>query len=279
MTRIKQPCFSRRAILKTGGALVVSVGAPIAFDTVLGISAAHAQATAAKPPLTPDQLSSYIAVGADGKVSAFFGKMDMGQGLFVAIGQMVAEELDVPFKAVKVIMGDTATSVNQAARPAPASRTAASRCAAAAEAPVLVEMASQVRRKRTALSSMVSAPLQQRQASSYAGLIGVRYFQPTDWNKIRQPLTRPARPSEVLGAQDCRQRSRQDIALGVLPGGLRHRRQGTRYDARHDTPGGRRGVPERWTSSAISRAPGGRKKASSRRRGKEGRDQAAGGSR
>ena len=39
--------------------------------------------------------------------------MDMGHGLFVAIGQIVAEELDVPFKAVKVIMGDTATSVNQ----------------------------------------------------------------------------------------------------------------------------------------------------------------------
>ena len=39
--------------------------------------------------------------------------MDMGQGLFVAIGQMVAEELDVPFKAVTVLMGDTATSVNQ----------------------------------------------------------------------------------------------------------------------------------------------------------------------
>ena len=68
---------------------------------------------ARKPPLTPDQLSSYIAINADGSVSAFFGKIDMGQGLFVAIGQMVAEELDVPFKAVTVIMGDTATSVNQ----------------------------------------------------------------------------------------------------------------------------------------------------------------------
>ena len=39
--------------------------------------------------------------------------MDMGHGLHVAIGQIVAEELDVPFKAVKVYMGDTATSVNQ----------------------------------------------------------------------------------------------------------------------------------------------------------------------
>ena len=98
---------SRRALLKAGGALVVSIGMPVALDTALGIGGAFAQG--AKPPLTPDQLSSYIAVNADGTVSAFFGKMDMGQGLFVAIGQMVAEELDVPFKAVTVIMGDTAT--------------------------------------------------------------------------------------------------------------------------------------------------------------------------
>src|SRR5438477_5371405 len=114
MTKMENPAnFSRRSLLKAGGALVVSIGAPIAFDTVLGINAAHAQASATKPPLTPDQLSTFIAVNGDGSVSAFFGKMDMGQGLFTAIGQMVAEELDVSFKAVKVLMGDTATSVNQ----------------------------------------------------------------------------------------------------------------------------------------------------------------------
>ena len=103
--------LSRRAVLLGGGALVVSMGAPLGLETLLGLNAAFAQG--AKPPLTPDQLSSYIAVNADGTVSAFFGKMDMGHGLFVAIGQMVAEELDVPFKAVTVYMGDTATSVNQ----------------------------------------------------------------------------------------------------------------------------------------------------------------------
>src|SRR5436190_9250396 len=112
MTKMEKSAhFSRRSLLKAAGALVVSVGMPIGLDAVLGINEAFAQGT--KPPLTPDQLSSYIAVNADGTVSAFFGKMDMGQGLFVAIGQMVAEELDVPFKAVKVHMGDTATSVNQ----------------------------------------------------------------------------------------------------------------------------------------------------------------------
>src|SRR5437764_3146316 len=110
MTKMERD-FSRRSWLKAGGALVVSVGMPIGLDTMLGMNAALAQG--AKPPLTPDQLSSYIAVNADGTVFAFFGKMDMGQGLFVAIGQMVADELDVPFKSVTVIMGDTATSVNQ----------------------------------------------------------------------------------------------------------------------------------------------------------------------
>src|ERR1700731_2593992 len=107
----KTSSLTRRSVLLGGGALVVSIGAGVTLETVLSISQAYAQG--AKPPLTPDQLSSYIAVNADGRVAAFFGKMDMGQGLFVAIGQMVAEELDVPFESVTVIMGDTATSVNQ----------------------------------------------------------------------------------------------------------------------------------------------------------------------
>src|SRR6266852_6976233 len=112
MTNINKAMnLSRRSILQAGGAFVVSIGVPVSFDTVLGINASFAQG--ARPPLVPGELASYIAVNADGTVSAFFGKIDMGQGLFVAIGQMVAEELDVPFARVKVIMGDTATSVNQ----------------------------------------------------------------------------------------------------------------------------------------------------------------------
>ena len=107
----KTSSLTRRSVLLGGGALVVSVGAGVTLETVLSIGQAYAQG--AKPPLTPDQLSSYIAVNADGRVAAYFGKMDMGHGLHVAIGQIVAEELDVPFKSVRVFMADTATSVNQ----------------------------------------------------------------------------------------------------------------------------------------------------------------------
>jgi nicotinate dehydrogenase subunit B len=61
MTKMeKRANFSRRSALKAGGAFVVSIGMPIGLDTVLAINSAAAQGT--RPPLTPDQLSSYIAV-------------------------------------------------------------------------------------------------------------------------------------------------------------------------------------------------------------------------
>ena len=57
MTRHEKSAnFSRRALLKAGGALVVSIGAPIAFEDVCAADAATAVVT--KPALTPDQLSS-----------------------------------------------------------------------------------------------------------------------------------------------------------------------------------------------------------------------------
>src|SRR2546421_2083753 len=96
--------MDRREFFKTSGALVVSVAAP-SFDAV-------AQA-AGKPPLVPGELDSWIAVLPNGSVQAFFGKMDMGQGLDVGIAQVVAEELDVGFDKVAVLMGDTGTSCNQ----------------------------------------------------------------------------------------------------------------------------------------------------------------------
>ncbi len=117
---------------------------PIGLDTVLAVNRAFAQGT--RPPLVPDQLSSYIAINADGSVSAFFGKMDMGQGLYVSIGQIVAEELDVPFEAVNVLMADTRTSVNQggASGSTGIQRGGVQMRAAAAEARrVLVEMAAE----------------------------------------------------------------------------------------------------------------------------------------
>ncbi len=183
--------ISRRALLKGAGALVVSIGAPIGLETVLGISEAFAQASGTKPPLTPDQLSTYIAVNADGSVAAYFGKMDMGQGLFAAIGQIVAEELDVPFKAVKVLMGDTATSVNQGGASGSTGVQLGGkqlRMAAAEARRVLVDMAAeklgQPADALTVTYGVVHAKSDPTKKASYAELIGGRYFNVAlEWNK------------------------------------------------------------------------------------------------
>jgi CO/xanthine dehydrogenase Mo-binding subunit len=227
MTKLDKPShFSRRAILKGTGALVVSVGMPVGLDTVLAIRAAQAQG--ARPPLTPDQLSSYIAVNADGTVSAFFGKMDMGQGLFVAIGQIVAEEVDVSFGAVKVFMGDTATSVNQggASGSTGIQRGGVQMRMAAAEARrVLVEMAAERLAlppdQLTVTDGVVHAKNDAAKKVSYADLIGGRYFNvQLDWNKrmgnaLYAPgKAKPKKPSEhrIVGQRI----KREDVAPKVF---------------------------------------------------------------
>jgi len=60
-----------------------------------------------------DELDSWIAIGGDGRVTAYFGKMDMAKAVDVAWAQMVAEELDLPIAMVSVIAGDTAWTVDQ----------------------------------------------------------------------------------------------------------------------------------------------------------------------
>ena len=185
----KSSSFARRSVLLGGGALVVSIGAAVSLETVLSIGQAYAQGS--KPPLTPDQLSSFIAVNADGTVSAYFGKMDMGHGLNVAIGQMVAEELDVPFKTVKVIMANTDVTVNQGGASGSTGIQLGGkqmRMAAAEARRVLVEMAagllSTPADKLVVNDGVVSAADGKSERISYAQIIGGKYFNvQLDWNK------------------------------------------------------------------------------------------------
>ncbi len=197
--------FSRRALLKAGGALVVCIGTPLAFDPVR--AADDATAVGARPPLTPDQLSSYLAVNADGTVSAYFGKMDMGQGLSVAIRQMVAEELDVAFKSVEIFIGDTATSVNQGGASGSTGVQEGGRqmrMAAAEARRVLVEMAADKlglpADALTVTDGVVHGAADAGKKIGYAELIGGRYFNVhLAWNgKYGNPLYAPgkARPKD-----------------------------------------------------------------------------------
>src|SRR5690349_6267485 len=78
MNEMASLSFTRREMLIAAGALVVTVGGPLAM---LGDAAAQSAGVAfgdSKPPLKPTELDSWIAVGRDGRVTAYFGKTDAG---------------------------------------------------------------------------------------------------------------------------------------------------------------------------------------------------------
>src|ERR1700754_880230 len=58
---------------------------------------------------------TFIKITADGSVSAYNGHVDLGTGIRTALGQIVAEELDVSFARVIVILGDTSEVPDQGA--------------------------------------------------------------------------------------------------------------------------------------------------------------------
>jgi nicotinate dehydrogenase subunit B len=60
-----------------------------------------------------DRLDDWLAIELDGTITAFSGKVELGTGVRTALAQIVAEELDVPFERVQMVMGDTARSPDE----------------------------------------------------------------------------------------------------------------------------------------------------------------------
>ena len=174
--------LTRREFLKTSGALVVSFAAP-------PLTGALAQVAAGKPALVPTELDSWIAVLPDGRVQAFFGKMDMGQGLEVVIAQIVADELDVACDKVDVLMGDTGTSCNQGGASGSTGVSNGGRLlrSAAAEARRLLLESGSKRLGVPAEQLRVEEGIilsQDGRKVAYSELVGGKYFHhPVEWNK------------------------------------------------------------------------------------------------
>jgi isoquinoline 1-oxidoreductase len=55
----------------------------------------------------PEDFNAFLHIAEDGKVTCFTGKIEMGQGPITALAQIMADELDVPFESIKMVMGDT----------------------------------------------------------------------------------------------------------------------------------------------------------------------------
>lgn len=110
---VTQRGLSRRDFLKGGGALVVSFALPGCVSVSTEESGLPAPGTAWPAKVDPAELDSWLAIGADGSVTASVGKIEAGMGIGTSFAQIVAEELDVPLERVTIVMGDTATTVNQ----------------------------------------------------------------------------------------------------------------------------------------------------------------------
>src|SRR5579862_4041661 len=217
--------LDRRAFLASTGALVVTLAAP----TEPAQAALNGEAK--RPPLKGDQLSSYITIEADGTVIAYYGKIDGGQGLGTSIAQMVAEEIDVPFERVRVVMGDSGLTLDMGGASAAIGVSHGGmvlRRTAAQARRLLIEMAATTLGlppdALTVTDGVVHAVADPSRKISYAELIGGRFFdQKIKWNgktsnalaiEVEAPLKAPA-DFKVIG-KSFRRRDLPGKVFGTL---------------------------------------------------------------
>ena len=88
---------SRRRFLSVGAA--VGGGLLIGFATGPSISAAGAAERAASAPFAPN---AFIRIGRDGQIMLIMPYVEMGQGTYTSIPMLIAEELEVDLKQVRL---------------------------------------------------------------------------------------------------------------------------------------------------------------------------------
>lgn len=197
------PSLSRRNFLKTSGALIVSFSAASLLEP---LALAQGPFGTHMSHIDPGQLDSWIALGADGMVTAYTGKCDFGQGMATVQSQLIAEELRVPLDRVRLIQCDTSITPDEGTTSGSQStpvnfNTEGLAQAAATAREALLGMAS--RRLRVPVSRLtigagvISAPAGKR--ISYAQLIGGKRFHlklnpgarrlpPSQWTVLGKPV-------------------------------------------------------------------------------------------
>jgi len=86
--------LKRMGILSGGVVVYISVADPFAIAQPLRST-------------VPTDFNAFLRIGVDGRVTCFTGKIEMGQGIITSLAQMLADELDVPFDSIDMVMGDT----------------------------------------------------------------------------------------------------------------------------------------------------------------------------
>src|SRR5215468_11947877 len=98
--------LTRRKVL-AGGALTVG------FAFAGWQSPAHAGGIRGARSVDPNAVDTFLSVNGDGTVTLYSGKVDLGQGLRIAMRQIAAEELGIGVDKIKYVEGDTALTPDQ----------------------------------------------------------------------------------------------------------------------------------------------------------------------
>jgi CO/xanthine dehydrogenase Mo-binding subunit len=97
-------------VLKGTGVLIVGVSAT---HMTASLGVAQGPFATRVSDVDPRQLDAWLAVAADGTITAYTGKCEFGQGILTAQTQLVAEELSVPVTRVHLMECDTAVCPDQ----------------------------------------------------------------------------------------------------------------------------------------------------------------------
>ncbi len=102
--------FSRRDLLKGGGALIIGFSmAGVAMDAAL---AARGDVAG---PFDMNAIDTWIAIHADNTATVYIGKGEFGQGNTTGLLQIAAEELDLDMSQLRSVQLDTNVTTNQGA--------------------------------------------------------------------------------------------------------------------------------------------------------------------
>ena len=204
--------LSRREFLQGTGALVVgfTLAAP-AFAQRLE----RADGVIGKT-LDVGEVDGFIAVNADGSVTIYSGKVDLGQGLRIAIPQMAAEELGIGVERIAMVEGDTALTPDQGATAGSSGIVRGGvqiRQAAATAREALIGLAAARAGKTAAEFDAVNGEVRPKSGGDgirFADLIGDKRFSikvdpkaklrdPASYTVVGKPIARPDIPAKVSG--------------------------------------------------------------------------------
>ncbi|NMO15350.1 xanthine dehydrogenase family protein molybdopterin-binding subunit [Pyxidicoccus fallax] len=199
----------RRTVLKGSLVLAFSLMGP------------HALGAAPRPGGLPrslrahPRLDAWLEISADGVVTLKTGKVELGQGVLTALGQICADELDVDFSRLTLVSGDTVRSPDEGTTAGsmsmPESGTAVRHAAAEARA-LLLEMAGQhlgVKASRLRVKDgLITAP--GGRSVTYWSLMGGKSLNreatgtvspkpPGERRYIGRPVPRVDLPAKVMG--------------------------------------------------------------------------------